>query len=296
VTKTWRSVELPPAAHRRWTWHAALWRKAVADSWRQLVVTAALLVLFAWLFVWLMSLFSVGAWTRLFDWLPDAMQGFIRAYLGVELVHLASTAGRISFLYLHVVTVLLFFAWAVGRGSDTVSGSISAGTMEFLVTLPIRRVWVLVVPSVVSTVGVALLAASLWLGTWIGITVVDLEDDLSIWQFLPGAVNLFSMGFCLAGATTLFSSFDRDRWRTIWLAVGFFVVSAIVKLVSRMWEPGAWLRYFSFLTTFEPQQLILHDDAWSASIGYNAPLLGVGLACYVAAAIVFTWRDIPVPR
>jgi ABC-2 type transport system permease protein len=282
---------------RRCTWHAAIWRKALSDSWRQVLITGVLLVLFAWLFVWLMSLFSVGAWTRLFDWLPSDMQDFIRAWLGVELVELASTAGRISFVYLHVVTVLLFFSWAVGRGSDTVSGGISDGTMEFILTLPIRRVWVLVIPSIVCTLGSAILALSVWAGTWIGITVVDLEQDLSIWRFLPGAVNLFAMAFCLAGVTTLFSSFDRDRWRTIWMAVGFFVVSAIVKLVSRMWAPGAWLAYLSFLSTFEPQQLILmREGAWSASIGYNAPLLIVGLASYVAAGVVLTWRDIPVPR
>jgi len=261
------------------------------------VVTAVLLLLFAWLFVWLMSLFSAGSWTRLFDWLPGPMRGFIRAWLGVELVDLASTAGRISFLYLHVVTVLLFFTWAVGRGSDAVSGGISDGTMEFILTLPVRRVWVLVVPAIVNTLGTALLAFSLWCGTWIGVTLVDLDEDVTIRLFLPGAVNVFSMAFCLTGVTTLFSSFDRDRWRTIWLAVGFFVVSAIVKLVARMWEPGAWLKYFSFLTTFEPQQLILmREEVWSASISYNGPLLAVGLAGYVAAAIIFTCRDIPVPR
>jgi len=297
VKHSWRPTALPAPSRHWFTTNAALWRKAFSDSWRQLLLTGVLLVLFAWLFVWLMSLFQVSEWTRLFHWLPSVMQGFVRAWLGVELVDLASTAGRISFLYLHVVTVLLFFAWAVGRGSDAVSGGIADGTMEFIVTLPIRRVWVLVVPAIVSTLGAAALALSLWAGTWVGLTMVDLEEDPSIWLFLPGAVNVFAMAFCLAGVTTLFSSFDRDRWRTIWLAVGFFVVSAIVKLVSRMWEPGAWLKYLSFLTTFEPQQLILmREEAWSASIWYNAPLLTVGLASYVAAAIVFTWRDIPVPR
>jgi ABC-2 type transport system permease protein len=275
----------------------ALWKKAVSDSWLQLAITSVLLVLFAWLFVWLTSLFSVGAWTRLVQWLPGGIQNFIRAWLGVELPDLASTTGRISFLYLHVVTVMLFLSWAVGRGSDVVSGGIASGTLELILTLPVRRVWVLAVPAIVSTLGAIVLAAAIWAGTWLGLTTVELEEKLSAWAFLPGAVNLFAMAFCLGGVTTLLSSCDHDRWRTIWLAVGFFVVSAIVKLVSRMWEPGAWLKYLSFLSTFEPQQLILmKGNAWSASISYNAPLLAVGLACYVAAAIVFTWRDIPVPR
>ena len=277
--------------------NAAIWKKAVSDARLHLVVTSVLLALFAWLFVWLTSLFPLGAWTRILQWLPAGIQGFLRAWLGVELVDMASLAGRISFLYLHVVTVLLFLTWAVGRGSEVVSGGIADGTMELILTLPVRRVWVLIAPAIVSTLGAAVLAASVWVGTWLGLTTVELEEDLSVWLFLPGAVNLFAMAFCMTGVTTLFSSWDRDRWRTIWLAVGFFVVSAIVKLISRMWAPGAWLKYLSFLTTFEPQQLILmREDAWSASIRYNVPLLVVGLVAYAAAATIFTRRDIPVPR
>lgn len=275
----------------------ALWKKAYSDAQLQLLLSGVLLCLFAWLFVWLTSLFPLGAWTRMLQWLPMGIQGFLRAWLGVELADMASLAGRIGFLYLHVVTVLLLISWAVGRGSSTVSGGISDGTMEFIVTLPVHRGWVIVVPAIVATLGAVVLAASVWLGTWIGLVTVPLEEELSIWLFLPGAVNLFAMTFCLTGVATLFSSWDRDRWRTIWLTVGFFVVSAIVKLVARMWAPGAWLRYFSFLNVFEPQQLILmRDDAWSASISYNVPLLALGLICYTAAAIIFSWRDIPVPR
>ena len=51
------------------------------------------------------------------------------------------------------------------------------------------------------------------------------------------------------------------------------------------------------ISRFEPQQLILmREEAWSASVWYDGPLLAVGLAGYVAAAIIFTCRDIPVPR
>jgi len=262
--------------------NAAIWKKAVRDARLHLVLTSVLLALFAWLFVWLTSLFPLGAWASMLQLLPPGIQGFLRAWLGVELVQMASLAGRISFLYLHVVTVLLFLTWALARGSEVVSGGISDGTMELILTLPIRRVWVLVAPAVVSTLGTAVLAASVWGGTWLGLSTVELEQDLSAWLFLPGAVNLFAMAFCMTGVTTLLSSWDRNRWRTIWLAVG---------------APGAWLKYLSFLTTFEPQQLILmREKAWSASIGYNVPLLAVGLLAYVAAAIIFVRRDIPVPR
>lgn len=86
----------------------ALWKKAYTDAQLQLLLTGVLLCLFAWLYVWLSSLVPLGSLTRILQWLPLPIQGFLRSWLGVELADMASLVGRIGFLYLHVVIVLLF--------------------------------------------------------------------------------------------------------------------------------------------------------------------------------------------
>jgi hypothetical protein len=271
----------------------ALWKRAGAEAWVQLAVSCGLLAAFGWLFVWLMSLFKMGTWATLLNLLPD----FVQPMFGVPLADLATASGRLSFLYVHVITLLVCIGWAVGRGSDAVSGRIARGTMELLLTLPVWRVTVLAIPSVVSTVGAAALAVSVWAGSCLGLLLVDLGGVATPWQFLPGVANLFAMTFCLTGATTFLSSWDYDRWRTIWLSGGFFVISAILEMVSRLWEPGAWLRYASFLAAFEPQRLILmKTGAWEASLWCDGTLVGLGLLGYLAAGVVFTVRDVPVSR
>ena len=48
---------------------------------------------------------------------------------------------------------------------------------------------------------------------------------------------------------------------------------------------------------FEPQRLILEPDATGrTALQYDLTLLGIGLACYVAAAVITAWRDLPGPR
>jgi len=70
----------------------------------------------------------------------------------------------------------------------------------------------------------------------------------------------------------------------------------ILKMVARMWEPGAWLRYLSFLTAFEPQRLILlPEEGLGVALRYNGTLLALGLISYLMAAVIFTRRDIPAP-
>jgi ABC-2 type transport system permease protein len=270
----------------------ALWQKAVSDAWLHLAVSSLLLVFFAWIFVWLMSHFPTDAASFLLKWLS-----FLKPLMQVPIEMLASRAGQISVLYVHVVTVLVCIGWALGRGSHSISGEISRGTMDLLLSLPVWRVTVMVIPAVIATLGAAALAASVWLGTAIGFATVNLGEPMTAAQFTPGAVNLFAMTFCVTGVTTLISACSRDRWRTIALGGGFFIVSFIVEMMRRLWPDGWWLKYCTFLSMFQPQELILEPGAASAhALAYNATLAGLGLAAYVMAGIVLSRRDIPTAR
>lgn len=269
----------------------AIWLKAFRDAWLQLALSSLLLVVFCWLFTWLMSQFDAGAWTTLLDLMPR----FVQPLLGVPLSELAKPAGQLSVLFVHIITLLVCLGWAVGRGSDPVAGEISRGTMDLILALPVRRATVLLVPGLVATVGAVILAASVLIGIWLGTTTNTFSSDLAVVRFLPGAVNLFSMTFCMTGITSLISSWDHDRWRTIWLAGGFFAVSSVVEMVSRLWSPGWWLKFTTILTAFEPQLFILVPEAREAhALTFNLTLLAIGLVGFSLATLVFSYRDIPV--
>jgi ABC-2 type transport system permease protein len=272
--------------------NAALWRKAIADAWKQLLLSSLLMVFFGWVFVWLQSLIKVGAWARILNLLP----GFVEQMAGVPLGQLATQTGRLSILYVHFVPMFVCLGWAIGRGSDAVSGGIARGTLELVLTLPVRRAAVLFSEGLLTTAGAAIVTLALWVGNWLGLATFSVEGQVRAAQLFPGAVNLLCMTFCLAGITTLLSSWDHDRWRTMWLAGGFFVLSAILKMISRLWQAGEWLKYLSFLTAFEPQKLILQPDGWPQFARYNGSLLAAGLIAYLAAFLIFIRRDIPVPR
>jgi ABC-2 type transport system permease protein len=271
----------------------ALWNKAISDAWVQLVASAVALCLFSWLFVWLMSFLKFGAWSSLLGLVPD----FFRPMMGLPIQYLASPAGQLSFLFVHVITMLVCAGWAIGRGSDIVAGEIARGTMEHLLTLPVWRVTILIAPAVVMAAGAAVLALAVWAGIALGLVTTGFQGDVPLARFLLGSVNLFTMMFCLAGVTTFLSAFEHDRWRVIWRAGGFFVVSLIVKLVARMWPDGDWLKYLTFLSAFEPQRLVLiPGEIWPLAWQYNLALVAAGLVAYAAAALVFWYRDIPVPH
>jgi len=56
------------------------------------------------------------------------------------------------------------------------------------------------------------------------------------------------------------------------------------------------LIYGSFLAAFEPQRFVDPEyNAATLALHYDLPLIVAGIACYIAAAIIFTRRDLPAP-
>lgn len=275
----------------------AIWKKAISDAWCLLLASSIILALFSWLFVWLMSHFTVPKLQMLLTFVPQDFRGPIESMAGVPMEALITPLGRLSALYVHVVTMLICVGWALARGSDSISGEIGRGTMDLVLTLPVWRFTVMAVPAVVATIGAAVLVGSVWLGTATALARYPFDGSVRPGQFLPGAINLFSMVFCFTGITTLISSWNSDRWRTMAWSGGLFIVSLILELAGRMWEAGWWLNYLTFLSLFQPQKLILMPDApGHAALTSDLTLLGIGLACYAAAAFVFWQRDIPAAR
>jgi len=267
----------------------AIWKKAFRETWLSTAATGGLLLAFAWVFVWMVSQLQ-QSWSNLMGIMP----AFFQRITGLPVQVLNTPAGQVSLLYMHVIPVFVCVGWALVRGSAVVSGEISRGTMDLTLTLPVRRVTVLLVPAVVTSLGAAVVAASAWAGNALGVLTVRFDKHLSAAQFLPGAVNLFAMVFCLTAITVLISACDRDRWRTIAVAGGLFILSLMLKMVSRLWPAGEWMKYLTFLGAYEPRRLILlPEETLPMSLRYNGTLLAVGLLCYLLAAIILTHRDIP---
>jgi ABC-2 type transport system permease protein len=270
----------------------ALWRKAIGDARLLVIFLTALLFVFNWLFVYLSSLIELGPLAIFLETLPPSFEKLS----GVPFASVATPVGRISAAFVDPVVLFSTTIWAVGRGSDAVSGEIGRGTMEMLTAQPVRRLSILATQAIVTTIGSAILASAVLLGTCMGLATVKLSEPVFWTDFVPGVLNLFAMMFFLSGASTLVSSADDYRWRTIGIMGAFYIVELVFKVIGRLVERFEWLMYFTFATACEPQALVIdYDHAWALSVRYDGVLLACGLACYVGAAVIFCHRDLPAP-
>ena len=272
----------------------ALWRRAWHDVRVILPCCASLLFVFNWLFVWLSNKVDLSALDFFLQMLPKEWQQIS----AVPMTAIATPAGRIALAYIDPVVIGTYAVWAIGRGSDAVSGQLGRGTLEMVVAQPVRRSAVLLTPVLVTTLGTAVLTLATWLGTCAGLATVTLSGDAQVAPavFVPAALNLFAFGFFLAAITTLVSSCDRFRGRTIGIVSGVYIVSLVIKIVARTAKELEWLIYFTFFAPVEPQLFVARpEEAWSLSLRYDGALLGLGLAAYLLATIIFSRRDLPAP-
>ncbi|MCA9247475.1 MAG: ABC transporter permease subunit [Planctomycetales bacterium] len=279
----------------------ALWEKSLREAKWLLVGCAALMFAFHLIRVWVTSHFTMGDVRQLLEFAPD----FVKGFFAVPPEVIAAPAGRLAIGYDDPLVVVIMSCWAIARGSDSVSGEIGRGTMEVLLAQPVRRIDVLLSSAVVNLLGAATLATLAWLGTYVGLAFFTLDEPVSARILLPAALNLFGLGAFLGGLATMLSSCDRYRTRTIGIVVSFYVVQTLMKIVGIAVPDFSWLKKYTFLTVFEPQQLAYHfwpeilaaepEQSWRLLIDYNGLLIGLGLVAYAIAALVFTRRDLPAP-
>lgn len=270
----------------------SLWFKAIRESQLLLLSCALLMFVFNWIFVWITSLVDLTALRTFLKALPPEFQNLS----GVSVDEVATYAGRIALAYVDPVLLMTAAVWGISRGSDAVSGEISRGTMEMLLAQPVHRATVLFTQATVTVLGAIIISLAACGGTGIGLATVDLGEPMQPGLFLPPALNVFGLIFFLAGTSTLASSCDNYRWRTVGLMGGIFIIGLILKVMARTVQQLEWLRFFTFFGAFEPQAMVSESGAaWELLFQYNAILMGMGLAAYVAAGVIFCHRDLPAP-
>lgn len=287
--------------------HRALLKKSFLETRLLLACCVAWLFIFCWIRVWIVSRLERGRFQAILEQFGD----IVSTFSPVSFAHLLSFTGRIAVGFDEALVVLVLLAFAITRGSDVVSGELNRGTMEILLAQPVRRFEVIVSQALVTVIGLFLLAAAVWWGTWLGIHTaqakierqpalnmplgysvplpfvkptiekVPMSSQVDARLYVPAAINLFCLGYSFAGLATLISACDRYRWRTVGLTIGILVLQMVSKVIGIASADWRWLKYSSLFTVYEPQKVVeiaLNNPAalwsWSISVSEGQWVLG----------------------
>ena len=314
-------------------------RKYIGQSLLLFLSCGAALFAFAWVRVWVVSLLDMGQ----FKTIVDQFREFER-FAPVEFDALFTYSGRVGMTFDEPVVILCTVIWCISRGSDVVSGELGRGTLEMLLAQPITRRKLLFSHAAVSVVGLALLCLLVWAGIGIGVytttveetipptsfrvpifnldlglnfgssgetALVPLRDRVDVRTYAAPVFHLFAFGFFLLALATMFSSFDRYRWRTIGLVVGVYVLQIVMFGLGKAAESLNWLLSYTFFSCYLPQKMTSLVEKgglaapWSLTeriaetslppLVYPLILVGLGFLFFGVADVRFRTRDLPAP-
>lgn len=266
-----------------------LLRKIFDDARWLLLACVAVIFAFSWIRVLIVASIQLYQFQRIARNLPELVQRLSP----VPLERLVSYPGLIGFTYEEPIVYLIMAVWTVSRGSDSVSGEISRGTMELLLAQPIGRVRYLMIHTFVTVVGIIILAVAAHVGTRVGVetarikvpaptrqftvpflgTKVDLPSQEKQVRYIPisryvedapfwvAAANYGCFGAFLLGITTAMSSWDRYRWRTIGAIVAFYVLETIIELTGMAVDGCQWMLNCTFFSAYEPVEFVTKASA-----------------------------------
>jgi ABC-2 type transport system permease protein len=273
-------------------WNTAIWRRTWGDQRTLLLALAALWTAFPWIYLWLSAEIPMSDFQLLLRLIPEDWQRLS----GVPLADVATPAGRVALAFVDPVVVLAATVWGITRGSDAVSGQLERGTMEMVLSAPVRRGAVFLSQALATTAGAALLSGVLLAAVWSAVALGPWSGTVTPARFVPAVANVFGLMVCMAGLAAAVSAADSHRWRTIGILCGFYVFSILAKLVGRLSTRYGWVGYLSVLNAYEPQRLVSGTpESWAILARYDGVLLGVGLVAYLAGAVIFARRDLPAP-
>ncbi len=319
-------------------------KKCLAESWLLHAACGSMLFVFCWTRVWIVCQFDL----QKFQPLLEQFRMFER-FIPVPLEQLLTYPGAIGMCFSEPVLILCILVWSIARGSDVVSGELSRGTLEMLLAQPIGRTRLMLTHSLVCIAGLASLCLMAWLGIYVGIhsnTIVEthttsaavqlpflpieipiamgptieqavpLSSRVSPSLYAPTTFNLFALGFFVLCLSTLLSSLDRYRWRTIGLAIGIYVVQLLIMLLSKASPAFRWAENFTFFSCYQPDGIVNYAQkhptaawgllspagtqsaAWThvlGPLGLSLLMIALGSVLLIASVVIFQRRDLPTP-
>ena len=229
---------------------------------------------------------GIAEFQRLFELMPDSILALFHAQGGFGTTPTSYIAGD----YRHPIYLITGFSFGIAFASGAISREIERGTILMYLASPIER-WQYVLAKIgVLVIGTAIIAFSIWLGSFVGAELYGLpKGEIDNMLLVFAQINMWSLMLAFGGITLLISAYISDGGLTIAWAAGISIVMYFVDFLSLIWSVAEPLGPLSLFHYFDPVGIA--RDAVFPWFEFLI-LMGVSALSMLLALYVFQKRDI----
>ncbi len=263
-----------------------LWKTLKAHRWPVLVMALLLLGLGV-LFPTSYSSFGPEGVPDFWEKLPKGIAALMKTE-GTALAA-AGPEGYIAIGLRHPLVLIMLSAFAIATASGAMAREVEQRTILILLARPVPRYRLVLARWLESLVGLIVMIVALLAGTYIGVLIQGLSDQVSTGTLLAVGFNALCLAVAVLGFSYLISAQADDGGRATLLATGLAVAFFFVDFLAALFESLEPLSLVSLFHYYDPVGLVV--DASFPGL-HVAVLLASGIVTFGAGMLIFERRDI----
>lgn len=220
--------------------------------------------------------------TEYVDQMPEAMQAMFAG--GSE--DYSSPVGFLSAELFEFMLPLLFAILTIGMGARAIAGEEERGTLDLLLSTPIRRRSIVLQKFIAMIAALATLAAITWAALVVGAQLADME--ISVLRLTQATIACSLLALALGTLSLAIGAVSGSRAAAIGISsaigVAAFLTNALARIADWL-EPWRLLSWFHYYSDSEPLRYGLD--------GLHAGVLATSAVVLVFLAVLgFDRRDV----
>jgi ABC-type transport system involved in multi-copper enzyme maturation permease subunit len=234
----------------------------------------------------LMTTIDTNMFTYFLQQLPES----IRAMFGEEFVSRQSVEGIAAFGFNHPLVLVMLSIGAILIPSRHIAGEAETGTLELILSLPVKRVqlifnlclsvFLFLFLIVVCGLGASLLSISIF---------HQLSLTISV-KMLKISCNLLLLFILIMSMTMMLSTFEKEGNKVSIRAAGITLVFYLLHYLSPLWDAIKFTQPYNIFTYYQPGNLITGQRSFLQHVIVLSSLI---LICLCVSFYQFNRRDIP---
>ena len=211
----------------------------------------------------------------------------IRAFTG-NVEDFASPEGFLTAEMLSFTFPLLFIVFNLWLGTSWLAGEERRGSLEVLLSHPVRRTTILLQKFAAIATGTAALAVVVFVGTLAGIVIVDM--DISLLNVIQAYVGLALLGMTFGALALFVGAWTGKPSTTIGVGGAVGIVAYVANTFGPIVDGLEWSQYLS------PIYYFIGGDpmANGLNLAHSGVLIGASVVLVAAASYLFERRNLAV--
>ena len=223
---------------------------------------------------------------QLLEQLPEN----IKAMLGDDVFSMATVEGAAAAGLNHPLVLIILSLAAIMTPSRHIAGEAETGTLELVLSFPVRRITLLLNLYASAVVFLLLIVFCAFCSSLLSISIFHQLTSVLFVKMLSICCNLWLLFVFVMSLTMVLSTFEKEGSRVGIRAAGVVLFFYLLHYLSSIWDAIRFTKPFNIFSYYQPSGLMNGQRSFLLHSGVLSTLI---LICLLVSIFQFNRRDIP---